>query len=459
MTTNGDYAAFLASKAQLADAAGFEPLYLPDALFPFQAALTSWAIRKGRAEIAAGCGMGKTLCQLAWAENVVRHANRPVLVLTPLAVAQQTAREGEKFGIECKVSRDGRFPPGARIVVTNYEKLHLFSPGDFIGCVCDEAGVLKDYDARRTANITEFMRTLPYRLLCTATPAPNDYDELGTAAECLGEMGYQDMLSRFFKQQTSKDYLGWGRTKYLLRPHAEHDFWRWVCSWMRACRKPSDLGFDDGPFILPPLTTREIVIEPRTQRPGFLFDLPVAMLRDQQEERRRTIAERCEAVAGLVADTGRPAICWADLNPEGDLLERLIPGAIQVSGRDSDDAKEEKLLAFISGEARVLVSKASVAGFGLNLQHCSHLTYFPAHSYERFHQSVRRCWRFGQAEPVRVDIVTSEGERGVLENLNRKAEQAEAMFEKLVNLMNDHLRIERSNPFTTEAEVPAWLSR
>jgi hypothetical protein len=456
--TNGDYRRFLASKAQLGEQAGFEPLWLPDFLHPFQASLDQWAIRKGRAAIFADCGLGKTPIQLVWAENVVRHTNRPVLILTPLAVSHQTAREADKFGIEAEVSRDGQFSIGARIVITNYEKLHLFSPSDFAGCVCDESGCIKDFAATRTAAITEFMRTLPYRLLCTATAAPNDYVELGTSAEALGELGFQDMVTRFFKKQTSKDHLGWGRTKYLMRAHAEHDFWRWVCSWARACRKPSDLGFDDGPFLLPPLTTREIVIQANTRRPGFLFDLPAVTLEDQREERRRTLAERCELVAGLVADTGRPAIAWCDLNDEGNMLEKLIPDAVQVSGADSDDAKEEKILAFISGQARVLVSKPVVAGFGLNLQNCAHLTYFPAHSFERWYQSVRRCWRFGQANPVHVDIVTSEGERGVLANLNRKAEQAEVMFERLVTLMNDHLRIERPDPFTGQAEAPSWLS-
>jgi hypothetical protein len=455
--TNGDYRRFLASKSQLAAAAGFEPVDLPGGLFPFQRALTEWSIRKGRAEIAADCGLGKTYIELVWSNNVVHHANRPVLVLTPLAVAHQTAREGEKFGIEAVVSRDGRFPPGARIVVTNYEKLHLFSPSDFIGCVCDESGCLKDFDAKRTAAITEFMRTLPYRLLCTATPAPNDYDELGTSAECLGEMGYQDMVTRFFKKQTSKDYLGWGRTKYLMRAHAEHDFWRWVCSWMRACRKPSDLGFDDGPFVLPPLVTAEHVVSANTKRPGFLIDLPAVTLEEQREERRRTLAERCEKVAELVADTGRPAITWCHLNPEGDLLTRLIPGAIQVSGADSDEAKEEKFRAFESGQVRVIVTKPVIAGWGLNWQHCAHMTSFPSHSFEQAYQFIRRCWRFGQTRAVQLDTVTSEGERGVVENYNRKAEQADFMFSRLVALMNDHLKIERPDPFTQEVEVPSWL--
>lgn len=451
------YEAFLESKAQVAEMSGFEPLWLPEFLYPFQRSLVEWAIRKGRAALFEDCGLGKTPQQLVWSENVVRHTNRPVLILTPLAVSHQTAREAEKFGIEAKVSRDGKI--ASKIVVTNYEKLHLFSPADFAGAVCDESGCLKDFSAARTAAITEFMRTLPYRLLATATAAPNDYVELGTSAECLGEMGFQDMVTRFFRKQTSKDYLGWGRTKYEMRAHAEHDFWRWVCSWARACRKPSDLGFDDGPFILPPLTTRETVVESRTTRDGFLFDLPAATLGDQREERRRTLSERCERAAELVAGTGRPAICWCALNPEGDLLERLIPDAIQVSGADSDEAKEAKILDFIAGRSRVLVSKPVCAGWGLNLQHCSHLTFFPSHSFEQTYQSIRRCYRFGQVNPVHVDIVASEGERGVLANMERKSAQADVMFERLVALMHDHMNIRRGSPFTRDSELPAWLAR
>ncbi len=263
-----DYASFLERKSQVGTACGFKPIEIPDFLFDFQKSLVEWAIRKGRAALFEDCGLGKTPQQLVWADNVVRHTNRPVLILTPLAVAGQTVREGAKFGIDCHRSHDGKIPSGAKIVVANYDRLHLFNAADFSGCVCDESGGIKHFDAKRTAEVIEFQRTLPYRLLCTATAAPNDYVELGTSAEALGEMGYQDMIGRFFKQVTAKDHLGWGRTKYALRPHAENDFWRWVCSWARAVRKPSDLGFDDGRFVLPPLTTTEHVIESNHSRSG-----------------------------------------------------------------------------------------------------------------------------------------------------------------------------------------------
>jgi hypothetical protein len=452
---NSEYAQFLHKKQQLGHNDGFEPVEIPEFLFPFQRSLVDWAIRKGRAAIFADCGLGKTPMQLVWADNVVRHTNRRVLILTPLSVSAQTVREAQKFGIEAEQSRDGKFH--GRIVVTNYEKLPHFSPGDFDGVVCDESSILKNFDGKTRASVTEFMRLIPYRLLCTATAAPNDYIELGTSAEALGEMGFQDVITKWFKQETEKDHLGWGRTKYRMRAHGEHDFWRWVCSWARACRKPSDLGFDDDQFVLPDLITREHVVEARTLRTGFLFSLPAIGLQDQREERRRTIEERCERVAELV-DHDRPALCWCHLNPEGDMLEKMIPWSIQVSGKDSDEAKEEKLMAFTSGQARVLISKPVVFGFGLNLQCCAHETFFPSHSWEQYYQAVRRCWRFGQEKPVVIDMITSEGEAGVMANLERKAEQADVMFTRLVALMHDHLSIKPENGNINQEEIPSWLS-
>jgi len=450
-----DYAEFIAGKSQYGSDSGFAPLWMPDSLFPFQRSLVEWSVRKGRAAIFASCGLGKTAMQLTWAENVVRHTNKPVLVLTPIAVGGQTVREGEKFGIECKRSSDGSVP--AKITITNYQRLHHFNQSDFAGVVCDESSILKDADGKTKAAVTDFMRTVPYRLLCTATAAPNDYVELGTSSEALGELGFQDMVTKFFKKMTSKDHLGWGRTKYELKGHATRDFWRWVCSWARAVRKPSDLGFDDAGYDLPPLKTSEYMVETRNTAPGRLFDVPVETLQEQSEERRRTIPERCEKAAELLANK-RPGIAWCDLNPEGDLLEKLIPDSVQVSGKDSDDEKEEKLNAFASGQVRVLVSKPSIAGFGLNFQHCSQQTFFPSHSYEQYFQAVRRSWRFGQKREVNIGLVTTEGAGAVLANLQRKSEQADAMFANLVDLMNDSVRVERSKYGTVRESLPAWLS-
>lgn len=460
------YAEFLRSKSQVADRAGFEPAWRPDFFYPFQEALSEWAIRRGRCAIFADCGLGKSPLQLVWAENVVRHTNRPVLIATPLAVSYQLLREAEKFGVEAVRSVDGKFPAGARVVVTNYERLDHFDKQDFAGMVCDESSILKNFDGVRKAQVTEFMRTMPYRLLCTATAAPNDYIELGTSSEALGELGHMDMLGRFFKndQNTSnmrtRQYVGVGRkgggAKWRFRGHAEQPFWRWVCSWARAVRKPSDLGFEDGDFILPPLQEVEHTVKSRKLPEGMLFPVPAVGLAEERAERRRTIEERCEEVARLV-DHGEQASVWCHLNDESDLLERLIPDALQVRGDHSDDLKEERLLAFQAGELRVLVTKPKIGAWGLNLQGCNRVACFPSHSYEQFYQLVRRHWRFGQKRPVRVDIVATEGEVSVMANLRRKAVQADRMFASLVEHMNDTLSIERVNEFTQPEETPAWL--
>jgi hypothetical protein len=463
-----NYAEFIDRKTQLGSQSGFAPVWMPDFLFDFQKSLVEWAILKGRAAIFADCGLGKTPMQLVWAENVVRKTNRPVLILTPLAVSHQTVEEAHKFGIEAL--RVGENWKGSGIVVTNYERLHYFKPDDFAGCVCDESSILKSFDGARRSEITEFMRKMPYRLLCTATAAPNDYIELGTSSEALGELGYMDMLGRFFKndqgnaiktqvfRQGNRDFRKLDEAaKWRLKGHAEVPFWRWVCSWARAIRRPSDLGFDDGAFILPELIERDHLVDAQTLAPGMLFSLPAVGLQEQREERRRTIKERCEQAASLVVGTKKPALVWCHLNAEGDLLDELIPDAEQVSGDDSDERKEELFLAFQHGQLRVLVTKPKIGAWGLNFQHCAHLTFFPSHSFEQYYQGVRRCWRFGQKQPVVVDVVTTEGEKSVMQNLQRKAVAADKMFSDLVLHMNDSIAIDRGLKLTKKEKVPAWL--
>lgn len=452
------YSDFLDRKLSSGSMDGFAPVFMPDYLFDFQAALVDWAVSKGRAAIFADCGLGKTPMELAWAENVVRHTGKAVLILTPLAVTMQMEREAMKFGIPAKVSRDG--VAHTAITITNYELLHYFTPSDFAGVVCDESSILKSFDGARRGEITVFMRKVPYRLLATATAAPNDYIELGTSSEALGYLGYMDMLNRFFKNDLNNSASGRMRgevIKWRFKGHAEIPFWRWVCSWGRALRKPSDLGFDDSRFVLPPLIEREHLVEARTIPDGMLFALPAAGLKEQREERRRSLEERCEQVARLVNGTGQPALVWCHMNDEGDTLEEMIPDALQVSGSDSDDAKEERLMAFADGKARVLITKPKIGAWGLNFQHCNHVTFFPSHSFEQYYQGVRRCWRFGQERPVTVDIVTTEGERGVLKNLQRKAANADRMFSNLVNERNAAMAVNRAPAFTKQEEIPAWL--
>lgn len=455
----GAYDQFLLTKSQLDGEYGFDPVWMPDFLIDFQSAMVEWACRKGRAALFEDCGLGKTVQELTWGENVVRMTNSRVLLAAPLAVALQIVREAQKFGIDVHLSRDGSLKPSG-IHVTNYERLHLFDANDFVGFIGDESSILKSFDGARKAEITQFMRKMKYRLLATATAAPNDFIELGTTSEALGYLGYMDMLNRFFKNDLNNSTSGRMRgevIKWRLKGHAEGPFWQWVCSWARAVRKPSDLGFDDSRFVLPPLTEIEHMVEAKALADGMLFALPAVGLQEQREERRRTLQERCEMAASLVADTGKPAVVWCDLNDEGDLLEKLIPDAVQVSGKDSDDSKEEKLGAFSDGQIRVLVTKQKIAGWGMNWQHCAHMTDFPSHSFEGYYQKVRRFWRFGQQSPVRVDLITTEGQKTVMANQKRKAEQADRMFTNLVAAMNDAISIDRASHFVKQQELPSWL--
>ena len=461
-----DYAAFIQQKSQLGEMSGFNPVWSPEFLFDFQHALVEWACRKGRGALFADCGLGKTPMQLVWAENIVRKTGGNVLILTPLAVSYQVVAEAEKFGIKVARATDGAVPPGAKIVVTNYERADRFNPHDFAGIICDESSILKNFDGTRRATITELMRTRPYRLLCTATAAPNDYTELGTSSEALGELGHMDMLTRFFRnvdntashrvQHRSRNHQVEPGKQWRFKGHAEQHFWRWVCSWARAMRRPSDLGFSDERFRLPPLQEHEHTVRARTRRPDLLFDLQAVGLHEQRQERSRTIVERCEKVAELVAH-GDQALVWCHLNEESALLAKLIPDAEQVSGSDDDDVKEARLSAFARGDLRVLVTKPKIGAWGLNLQKCAHVTFFPSHSYEQYYQGVRRCWRFGQKRPVRVDIVSTEGETEVLANLRNKAARADKMFSALVAEMNNVIGIARAPYAAAPIEVPSWL--
>lgn len=452
------YADFIDRKSQLGSMSGFEPRDLPSYLFDFQASMVEWALCKGRSALFEDCGLGKTVQELVWADQVMRHTNRPVLILTPLAVSYQTAAEAEKFDIDARRAPGGRLL-GKCINVTNYERLHLFNPDDFSGVVCDESSILKNFNGQRKGEITEFMRKVPHRLLGTATAAPNDYTELGTSAEALGELGHMDMLNRFFRNTLNNSATGRMRgevIKWRLKGHAEQPFWRWVCSWARAIRKPSDIGFSDDRFVLPPLIERQHLVKANSIAPGMLFDLPAVGLKEQREERRRTVSERCGRVAELV-NTGKQALIWCHLNEEGDTLARIIPDAVQVSGKDCDDAKEEKFLAFSRGQIKDLITKPKIGAFGLNFQNCSHQTFFPSHSYEQYYQGVRRSWRFGQKQDVTIDIVTTEGEQEILKNLQRKAKSADRMFDNLVREMSHATRIEREITHTQKMELPSWL--
>ncbi len=476
-----EYQNFLWRKTQEGADEGFEPILMPDFLFDFQKYLVEWSIRKGRCLVGADCGMGKTPMSLVWADNVVRHNNKPVLILTPLAVAQQTKEEAEKFDIDAVIINEGEKPSG--IVITNYEKLHHFNHYDYAGLVCDESSILKSYSGATRKAVTRFASKIPYRLLCTATAAPNDWIELGTSSEALGELSHSDMLTRFFRQLDDKGQKKEARLqaeaegylaqdpKYFqklsyrvaqtigqwrLKHHGSSHFWRWVASWAKACRMPSDLGFTDGPFVLPPLNEIDHIIRAKEPPPGMLFNMPAVGLGEEREERKRTMAERCEYAAKLV-DHEDPAVVWCHTNAEADELERIIPDARQIAGRTPDGEKIELYEGFKSGDLRVLVTKPKIGAWGLNWQHCNHVVTFASHSYEQYYQSVRRCWRFGQKRSVRLDVVATEGEERVLANMRRKSIQAEKMFTALIQEMTSATSIKKENIYTNKMEPPSWL--
>ncbi len=476
-----NYRTFLDRKSQFGSQSGFEPIWMPDFLFNFQRHLVEWSIRKGRAAIFADCGLGKTPMQLVWAENVVRKTGKPVLILAPLAVASQTVREGDKFGIEVTPSRDGQHKGG--IVVTNYERLHYFERAEFGGVVCEESGILKGFSGATRKAITRFMAKVQYRLLCTAMAAPNDYVELGSSSEALGELSHSDMIRRFFQMLDDKGQKKETRLQdqaevlmqvdpnyfkklayriaqtigqWRLKHHAVTHFWRWVASWAKACRMPSDLGFDDRSFVLPELDTRDHIITPRSLPSGMLFNMPAFGMSQEREERKRTLAERVEFVSDLV-NHKRSAVVWCHMNREGDRLEEAIPDAQQIAGNTPEDRKIELYEAFANGQLRVLVIKPKIGAWGLNWQHCNHVVTFASHSYEQYYQSVRRCWRFGQKRPVTLDVVATEGEVRVLGNMRRKAEKADKMFEALVREMNRAEKIARTDEYINRLELPQWL--
>jgi hypothetical protein len=444
-----DYQAFIQRKSQCGGMTGFEPVWMPDFLFDFQRNLVDWSIRKGRAALFCDCGLGKSPMQLTWAENVCRKENGKSLIIAPLAVSAQTEREGEKFGIDCKQSRIGK--PMDRITVTNYEQLHRFNPADFVAVVCDESSILKNYSGKLRTEIIAFMQRVKYRLLCSATPSPNDYTELGNSVEALGISRRVEMLANYFIHDA-------GDTgKWRIKGHGANPFWRFVVSWARAVKSPSDLGFDNGKFTLPPLTYEMHVLK-STPLSGYLFPIAAVTLDDQRQERRETIEERCGLVAEIANRNNEPFAAWCSLNSESEMMAKMINGAVEITGRHPDEERAEAMLAFSRGEIRAIVSKPSLCGHGMNWQHCRNTSFFPSHSHEQFYQAIRRFWRFGQTEPVTAHIVTTEAESAVLQNLMEKEKRAEEMFSAIVANMKEFYSSAKSLYEPQKAmEIPQWL--
>jgi len=455
------YQKFLNTKGVNNNMDGFKSLWMPDFLYDFQKELVDWSIRKGRSAIFADCGLGKSIMELVWSENVIRKTKGNILLLTPIAVGSQMLKEAKKFDIRnVNRSKEGIVRHG--ITISNYERLHYFNPSDFVGIVLDESSILKNFNGATKHKINIFIRKIKYRLLCTATAAPNDFIELGTSSEALGYLGYMDMLSKFFKNDQNNCALNTKTrfseiAKWRLKGHAHTSFWKWVTSWSRSIRHPSDMGYEDGAFILPKLSELEYRLNvSRKMSRDVLFTLPARGLKEVRDERRATIQDRCEKAAEIINGVKEYSIVWCNLNDEGDLLEKLIPDAIQVSGRDSDDAKENKLTSFSRGIERVLITKPKIGAWGLNWQHCNQIVFFPAYSYEQYYQAIRRCWRYGQKKPVQIHLIYTQGDANSIKNLRRKQKQADDMFTNLVREMNSSLEIQNLTKFNKEVEIPKW---
>lgn len=433
---NCDYDTFVKSKDRVDPATGFDvdPSSLNPALFEFQRDIVTWAIRRGRACIWADCGLGKTLMQMEWARAVRDETKGDVLIVAPLAVARQTSEEGARFGIDVHIAAsDDDLRPG--INVTNYEKLGKFDLGRFAGLVLDESSILKNYSGKIRNQIIEAARGIPYRLACTATPAPNDTLELGNHSEFVGAMSHHEMLASFFLHD------GGETQKWRLRGHAASDFWKWVSSWAVLMRKPSDLGYSDDGFQLPELRMHRDEVAVDFAADGVLFDIGERTLADRRRARRESIEQRVAHAAHLVNASDEPWIVWCDMNRESELLTAAIDGAVEVRGSDLPEVKEDRMDAFKRGDARVIVTKPSIAGWGMNWQHCSKMAFVGlSDSFEQMYQAIRRSWRFGQTRPVDVHIVTASSEGPVVQNIERKSQQAEDMYLGMLSSMSSYNR-------------------
>lgn len=428
---NEAYYAMIAGKRRVHGPVGFDAGALHESLFPHQVDIVRWALRLGRAAVFADTGLGKTRMQVEWARHVAAHTGARVLILAPLAVSEQTITEAASMGVEI-----GRPGSAARLHVLNYERLHQIDPGAYVGVVLDESSILKSYDgATRTALVDAFART-PYRLACTATPAPNDHTELGNHAEFLGVCTRQEMLAEYFVHDNAdSSHSGW-----RLKGHGRAAFWAWVASWAVVVRKPSDLGHDDARYDLPPLRLHDRLVRLASGidlGQGTLFTVPAQTLGEQRIVRRESVGLRAAEVAALCAEPGQWLV-WCELNDESTEISALIDGAVEVTGSDDPDVKASRMLAFARGEIRVLVSKPSICGFGMNFQTCHQMVFAGlTHSYEQYYQAVRRCWRFGQRRPVDVYLVQTDADGAIAQNLKRKADAADEMAAEMVALIRD----------------------
>lgn len=423
------YSDFLASKAiddPMTGVVDVPPL--PDCLFPHQRDIVSWALRRGRAALFAGTGLGKSLMELAWGQVVNACTGKPILHLAPLAVSAQLVREADKFGIPAHLG------DGEGICVTNYQKLDHFDLSRFGGIILDESSILKSTDGHYRNRLIEASQSIPFRLAATATPAPNDFMELGNHAEFLGIMSYTDMLATFFVHD------GGSTQNWRLKGHAENEFWRWMASWAVMLRKPSDLGYPNHGYDLPPLHYHEHVVAVQyapSIETGMLFPMQAQTLSERIAARRDTVEDRIR-MAAEITPMDRPFVWWCNLNAEADALARAIPGAVNLHGGLKESEKEKILIDFSDGKFTHLITKASLAGFGMNWQHCADTGFVGLNdSFEQFYQAIRRFWRFGQTKPVNCHIISAETEGATVANIKRKEMDADRMAAAMVMHMAD----------------------
>jgi hypothetical protein len=452
-----EYNEFLKRKKHSIGEFGFQANYIPDFAFDFQKFIIEKAVKKGRIAIFADTGLGKTLMQLSIAKNIINHTNKKVLILTPLAVAFQFILEAEKLGIDdIEYSKDGKHTK--KIVICNYERLHYFNENDFVGCILDESSILKNFDGKTKWSVTDFMKKIPYRILSTATPAPNDYIEFGTSSEALGYFPYMDMLTKFFANNENNVRPQDIGTKWYLKPHAKQEFFSWLNQWSLSIKKPSDLGFSDEKYVLPNLIENKIFVKNEKNwiinNQIMMFNGIAKTMSEVREEQKGTFKERCEKAVELAIN--KTSVYWCNFNDEGDLLDKLDKDAVQLKGGMTIEKKEDILLNFANGNIKRIITKPKITSFGLNWQHCNHTVYFPTWSYEQYYQSIRRFWRFGQTKDVTVDLVLSDGQKRVIDTLLYKTNKA-IEFNKLIQSNINGLVDLSKKEFTKEIIKPKFI--
>jgi hypothetical protein len=454
-----NYQEFIESKKHKSENFGIEPKWIPDEMFDYQKYVAEYAIRKGRCAVFLDTGLGKTIIELTTAINYMMHTNKPVLIITPLAVAFQFLTEAEKFGItDIEYSKDGSFTK--KIVVCNYERLDYFNSTDFDCVILDESSILKNFGGAIKHNITTFLKKVSYRFLFTATPSPNDFIELGTSSEALGYMGYMDMLGKFFANNENNIRPQDIGTKFYLKPHAKEAFFRWVGSWSISMRKPSDLGFSDERHILPKLLRNYHSVKNDENwiinGQVLMFSIVAQRMSEVREEQKMTIKNRVDKAIEL-ASVNDTSVYWVNFNDEGDLIEDIDADSIQIHGSMSLERKEDILFDFAKGNIKRLITKPKITAFGLNWQHCNHTVYFPTFSFEQYYQAIRRFWRFGQKRDVIVDIVYSDGQKRVLDALNQKTDKANELF----GILNQNLNtsyVHQKAEFKKDITLPSFLN-